>query len=159
MHFPSGLMRAAALAVMVLVFQVSAVLAENKPQPMYLFIQNAEAMSFKGDKLTLSGISDKVVWFTDRPNHGAGELSLELFIEGWPKGTDSFATDPPNVALTIEGSASGPLVAVISNPRMDGADLIYDARVIYGTVPESGGRTSMVVDGECNWCLCNPITC
>jgi hypothetical protein len=37
-------------------------------------------------------------------------------------------------------------VVVISNPKVDGADLVYNYKVIEGTLPAGGGATSLFID-------------
>ena len=59
-----------------------------------------------------------VIWFTDRPARDAGTLSMRNFVGLWSvKGTDSFATDPPNVAIVYtSGDKQKTLIATMTSP-------------------------------------------
>ena len=37
-------------------------------------------------------------------------------------------------------------MVTISNPRIDGADLIYSYKLVDGTLPAAGGATSLFID-------------
>jgi hypothetical protein len=63
--------------------------------------------------------------------------------------TKENGADPPNAALSVyePGKANNTLVVVkITNPVVDGADLIYSYKIIQGTMPASGGATSLFID-------------
>ena len=59
-----------------------------------------------------------VIWFTDRPSRDAGTLSMGNFVGLWSaKGTDTFATDPPNVAIVYTaGGKQKTLIATMTSP-------------------------------------------
>ncbi len=59
-----------------------------------------------------------VIWFTDRPARDAGTLSMRNFVGLWSeKGTDTFATDPPNVAIVYtSGDKQKTLIATMTSP-------------------------------------------
>jgi hypothetical protein len=59
-----------------------------------------------------------VIWFTDRPARDAGTLSMRNFVGLWSvKGTDTFATDPPNVAIVYtSGGKKKTLIATMTSP-------------------------------------------
>ena len=59
-----------------------------------------------------------VIWFTDRPASDAGTLSMRNFAGLWSaKGTDSFATDPPDVAIDYtSGGKRQTLIATMTSP-------------------------------------------
>ncbi len=59
-----------------------------------------------------------VVWFTDRPARDAGTLSMRNFVGLWSTpGTNTFATDPPNVAIVYtSGGTQKTFIATMTSP-------------------------------------------
>ena len=59
-----------------------------------------------------------VIWFTDRPARHAGTLSMRNFVGLWSaKGTNTFATDPPNVAIvTYTSGKQKTFIATMTSP-------------------------------------------
>ena len=59
-----------------------------------------------------------VIWFTDRPARDAGTLSMRNFVGLWSvKGTNTFATDPPNVAIVYtSGGKQKTFIATMTSP-------------------------------------------
>lgn len=51
---------------------------------------------------TLSGVSSKAIWLTDRPKQESGLANSSIFIANWPMGDNSFEVDPPNAVLMDE---------------------------------------------------------
>jgi hypothetical protein len=71
------------------------------------------------------------------------------FLKLWSEGPDSFAKNPPNATLSIleVGRADLQNVVInIRNPRIQGKDLIYDIRVIEGTMPQAAGDAVLFID-------------
>jgi hypothetical protein len=67
----------------------------------------------------------------------------------WSEGANDFASDPPNATLSVyeQGNPINTLTVVeISNPIVDGDDLIYTYSLIEGTMPEAGGQTALFID-------------
>jgi hypothetical protein len=98
-----------------------------------LAVVNAGGGSFTetadGYRLTLKNVTERAVWFSDRPERNTGSYSLAELDEVF------FGDDePPNAALEVfAGRGSGTVVIVeISNPRYQpGKDrLLLDARVL-----------------------------
>ncbi len=52
-----------------------------------------------GYTLTLKGMDDKVLYFSDRSVRKAGFITMTRFMGGWAKGKDSFKDNPPNAAI------------------------------------------------------------
>ena len=59
-----------------------------------------------------------VIWFTDRPARDAGTLSMRNFVGLWSTpGTNTFATDPPNVAIDYtSGGKQKTFIATMTSP-------------------------------------------
>ena len=68
-----------------------------------LFVLRADKGIIKqtvnGYELTLQGIDDKVLYFSDRPVRKAGFETLSQFMDTWTKGNNSFVKNPPNAAI------------------------------------------------------------
>lgn len=125
-----------------------AVLAEET-QADFLFVQTAKGMSFdKGaGRLTLTGVSPVTLFFTDRPERIAGNMSTGKFVPFWSEGPDSFQSDPPNADVSIvEGGSLRQTVVVLKDPELSGEDLSYTVEVIQGEMPESGAEVSVFID-------------
>ena len=76
---------------------------------------------------------------------------MDEFMQEWTTkaGKDNFKNDPPNAALSVyePGQEDSTLaVVVISNPKMEGADLVYNYKMIDGKLPAAGGATSLFID-------------
>jgi len=112
-----------------------------------LFVQSARAASLNNGVLTLSGVHDSTLFFTDRPERITGHEPTEDFVYNWDKGDDSFADDPPNATLSIlMGPEPQEIVVVLKNPRLAGTDLTYDVEVLDGNKTASGAASSLFID-------------
>jgi hypothetical protein len=101
------------------------------------------------------------VFFSDRPERLTGQVRNDLFAKLWNEGRNSFKSDPPNAALSIFDPHDQPtqVVVALDNPRLDGKNIQYDARVLKGTIPPAGGETTLFIDGygaPCNSGQNNP---
>ena len=115
--------------------------------PTFLFVLSSEGGAFANDTISLTDVSSRVTYFSDRPNLIAGHMSMDEFLEMWNSGNDSFKKDPPNAALSVV-SANGTGVPIIEifDPKLSGDTLTFKTRVISGEVPASMGPVSVFVD-------------
>lgn len=128
--------------------------ADEPPAPMegsadFLFVQTAKSMAFAADanRLSLHDVSPVTLFFSDRPERIAGNMTTERFAPFWSDGTDSFLKDPPNADLSIlEDGTLHQAVVVLHDPVLDGADLHYTVEVIGGDMPVEGGNVSLFID-------------
>ena len=112
-----------------------------------LFVQNAKNMTFTNGKLVLRGVNPVTVCFTDRPARMAGHMQTSRFVPLWSHGKDSFLKDNPNATLSVfRADNVSDLVVELSNPRLSGNDLTYDARLLEGTPPANGGACALFID-------------
>src|SRR5216110_1058111 len=112
-----------------------------------LFVQNAKDVTFDKGKLVLRGVNPVTVCFTDRPARLAGHMQTSKLIPLWSQGKDSFLKDNPNATLSIFiGDNVSDLVVELSNPQLSGNNLAYDARILEGTPPASGGACALFID-------------
>ncbi len=79
------------------------VAAKSTQKASFLFVLRAHhgviAKTSGGYTLTLKGMDDKVLYFSDRPVRKAGFITMTRFMGGWAKGKDSFKDNPPNAAI------------------------------------------------------------
>lgn len=126
---------------------VRATASEDDDLVSFLFVQTAPSVRLSGGKLTLSGISASTLYFSDRPERIAGHVTTAEFVDHWASGSDSFKADPPNGVLSLHQSDDPTLVVVVlKEPRMEGADLVYDVDVLDGPDDVSGSTSSLFID-------------
>ena len=105
--------------------------------PSYLFVFSAsgtmmqpvegatDTYNFAGE-LDCTAIAEcaSITWFTDRPHRDSGTQTAVEFVELWnTDSTNSFLTDPPNVAIEIPAhpdTSTGPttVIATMSDVRL-----------------------------------------
>jgi len=124
-----------------------------KTKPMLMFVQVAEGVRIDDSSKTmrLVNVSPQTVYFADRPVRMAGHITLDNYMKECTSkaGKDNFGKDPPNAALSVyePGQPDSTLAVVeIRAPRIEGKDLVYSYKVIKGTLPKSGGQTSLFID-------------
>ena len=140
-------------AIMLSIVACSTTSTTSSQAPQFMFVQIAEDLKADATAKTLRlvNVNQQTLYFSDRPVRIAGHLKMADYLKEWTAkaGKDNFAADPPNAALSVyePGQAENTLVIVkITNPVVDGADLIYSYSLIDGTMPASGGATSLFID-------------
>gem|GEM_PF-5902045 len=81
-------------------------------------------------RVTIASPTERVTWFTDRPDRDAGTVALQAFLRAW--GPVGFQADPPNAVIELtDGASQLSVPATIVNPRLrvDGA-LVFRATVL-----------------------------
>lgn len=72
----------------------------------------------------------EVTYFTDRPKHYMGYMTIEQFVKNWSVGSDSFAKDHPNASFVYfdKNDEARQNIVRLSHPVFDKADgtLSYD---------------------------------
>ena len=125
----------------------------EEPKPMFMFVQLAD--DFNADPaaktLRLVNVNKQTVYFSDRPVRLAGHMKMSDYLKEWTKaeGKDNFAGDPPNATLSVyePGQPDNTLAVVeLSHPVVEGDDLVYTYKLMDGTMPKSGGATSLFID-------------
>jgi hypothetical protein len=135
--------------------------SNNMTGATFLFIQGAESgtisqVNATTSTLELSDVSDKTILFSDRPNRIVASIDTTDFIGNWSTGPDSFAVDPPNIALVVDDAAEQRRdLAVIElfNPEYDSEakTLKYDIVAENGTsidLPGEFGQSTLVIDDD-----------
>lgn len=122
-----------------------AVGAQAKGGVSYLFVmegQKARMVPVEGSARTYSfsmPLRDSrhmVTWFTDRPVRDAGHISMGQFVGLWSRrGGDSFADDPPNVAITYAvGGTRRVAIATMTKPGVSGQGWLGSAPALVATM-------------------------
>ena len=114
-----------------------------------LFVQSATGFTSNGGgTITLHGLAESTVYFTDRPRREVGHMRSSRFVELWGSGAESFAIDPPNAVLSfLDGDDTpGDVVVVLHDPRLDENVLTYTVDVLEGALPTSTGPCTLFID-------------
>lgn len=114
-----------------------------------LFVQDAKAMVFDGNRLTLKGANPNIIFFCDRPVRTAGHMTRDAFMKLVSEGEDSFAVNPPNAAISIFGASNDITEVVVTLPKrpvVSDDDLIFTIKVLDGKLPAEGGAVVMFID-------------
>ena len=126
---------------------------EAKPKSMLMFVQLSEG--FKHDEaaktIRLVNVDPNTLYFADRPERIAGHIKMDLYMQEWTSkaGKDNFGNDPPNATLSVyEPGQENNTAAVIeiTDPKMDGRDLVYGYKLIEGKLPPAGEQTVLFID-------------
>ncbi|HET7715866.1 MAG TPA: hypothetical protein VFK86_09575 [Bauldia sp.] len=120
-----------------------------EPEPMFMFVHVADDLKADAGTLRLVNVNQQVLYFSDRPARIAGHMKLGAYLEEWTKGKDNFGEDPPNATLSVfePGQPENTLAVVeLTDPKVDGADLVYSYKLLDGTVPKEGGATTLFID-------------
>jgi hypothetical protein len=119
-----------------------------------LYVQCAQSMSYANGKLTLHGLAPTTLFFSDRPDRVTGHCGSPEFVAGWDQGPESFASDPPNAALSIFQEASvSDVVVELKDPQLHGSSLTYTVDILDGEMPAVGGPSSLFID-----CIGRPLS-
>lgn len=123
--------------------------AEQEPEPIeFLFVQYADSVTLQDNVLTLDGIEQDVLYFSDRPYRIMGRETVEDFLSDWDKGENSFETVPPNAVLsTKKGDEIADAVLVLKDPVFNGQQLVYTVEVLDGPDSGIGGTSALFIDG------------
>ena len=125
--------------------------SSEKAQLMFVQISEDLKVDPAAKTLRLVKVSQQTLYFSDRPVRIAGHMNMAAYRKEWTSkaGKDNFSADPPNAVLSVyePGQSDNTLAAVkITNPVVDGADLIYSYNLIDGKLPAAGGATSLFID-------------
>lgn len=114
-----------------------------------LFVINSRGASLQGGKLILTGVAANAIVFADRPVRAAGHDLTARIVEDWSKGSDNFASDPPNATVSVfkkDGEGVKDVVVVLKSPRLEGDRLTFDVDVLEGDIVAADGAASVFID-------------
>ena len=125
--------------------------AEDTNKVQLMFVQTAASLKADDKTLRLVNVSQQTLYFSDRPVRIAGHLTMPAYLDEWKAGAgpDNFGGDPPNATLSVyqPGRADNTLTVVeISQPVIDGKDLVYNYKLIEGVMPKAGGAAALFID-------------
>lgn len=141
------------LVVVLLVAACEKKSAASSEEPQFMFVQTSDDIKVDAEEMTLRlvKVNQQTLYFSDRPQRIAGHLKMSDYLEEWTMkaGKDNLASDPPNATLSVyePGNPDNTTVVVeIKNPVVDGADIIYNYKILEGTMPASGGASALFID-------------
>lgn len=121
--------------------------ATDAQEPEFLFVQSADSATLEDGVLRLGDVSPTTIYFSDRPERIAGHLTTDEFVSTWGEGDDSFASNPPNATVSIlVGETPQEIVVVLTEPRFEGGDLLYNVNVLEGATTAMGEGSSLFID-------------
>ncbi len=123
--------------------------ARAEETPQLLFVQSAADLETDGETLRLKNANPLTLFFSDRPERIAGHYKLDEWEKLWTEGKDSFLKDHPNAVLSVfepESEDATDVVVELVDYKQEGADLVYQIKVIKGTLPKKGGQSSLFID-------------
>ncbi len=155
-------MRLILILCMTIVLGMGVVLAQANPvineadAPKFLYTMSAKSGTYENGRLTLNDVP-LVVYFSDRPARISGQLSIQVFEQGWRQGPDSFKADPPNATLSIlseDGNKN--IVVELSEPdvKVKEDTISFKVRVLDGDLPKTFEHSTLFIDsfGTCPGC-------
>ena len=76
---------------------------------------------------------------------------MPAYMEEWTAaaGPNNFSKDPPNATLSVyePGQRDNTLTVIeISQPRLEGKDIVYAYKLIEGKMPRTGGAVALFID-------------
>ena len=85
--------------------------------------------------------------FADRPQRMTANIATQAVIDEWNKGQRNFEKDPPNANLSmLVDSKEQNTIVELTNPKLAGDTLTYDARLLYGDIPKTSGPGTLFID-------------
>ena len=124
--------------------------------PQFLYTMSAKSGTFKDGVLALNDVP-LVVYFSDRPARISGQLSIQVFEQGWNEQPGSLDSDPPNATLSILGDGEDTNVVVeLSDPKVKVKEgvISFKVRVLKGELAETFGNSTLFIDGfPCLACI------
>ena len=141
-------MKSIFVLVLLVAILISSAVAEEETCDM-LFVQDAKAMTFDGNRLTLKEANPNIIFFCDRPVRTAGHLTRDAFMKLVTEGENSFADNPPNAAVSIidaKGEVTEVVVTLSKRPLVSANDMVFPIKVLEGELPNAGETVIMFID-------------
>ena len=127
-------MKKLSFSLAILIMSVGFIYAVESTGPDYLFVINFDSGTYDKGKLTLNGNGQSnVIYFSDSPEVEAGHMGINKFVSIWGQGEENFKSTPPNSTLSvIKDEVESNSVFILSNPKTDGSQIIFDAELVSG---------------------------
>ena len=138
---------------------LATVTTHAKQKASFLFVLRADTgVVTKTDEsytLTLQGMDDKVLFFSDRPVRTAGCITMTQFMSDWAKGNNSFKANPPNAAIvhaalkTNDEGIAQAIPVELTNPVLTTNGWSFKLKDLQGKISiGSYNRVSVFVDSQ-----------
>ena len=119
--------------------------ASNEVQ--FLLVQNADGMTLSDGQLRLKNIAPTTLYFSDRPDRIVGRVTTQEYVDHWSVGNNNFKADPPNAVISVlDGLEVEDITVVLTEPQLEGADLVYNVEVLNGSTNINGGAVALFID-------------
>jgi hypothetical protein len=113
----------------------------------FLLVQNAAGITLSDGQLRLKNIAPTTLYFSDRPDRIVGRVTTQEYVDHWAVGDNNFKADPPNAVISmISGTEAEDITVVLTEPRLEGADLLYNVEVLDGSTNIVGGEVALFID-------------
>ena len=113
----------------------------------FLLVQNAEGVSLNNGELRLKNIQPSTLYFSDRPDRIVGRVTTQKYVDHWSVGDNNFSADPPNAVLSVQnGNEIEDITVVLKDPKLEGADLVYNVEILDGSASLTGGAAALFID-------------
>ena len=138
--------------LLILLIALSGLPLARAEQVQLMFVQTADDLKADGKTLRLVNVGQQTLYFSDRPVRIAGHMHDACLLDEWKArrrpGQFRAAIRPtPRCRSMSRGSNENTLAVVeISHPVVDGKDLVYNYKLIDGTMPKAGGATALFID-------------
>lgn len=129
-----GVTRNLVISITFLLMATAMAYAVESTGPDYLFVINFDKGTYEKGKLALNGNGQSnVIYFSERPEVEAGHMGIKKFVSIWDQGEENFNSTPPNCTLSvIKDEVETNSVFILSNPKVDGTAIIFDAELVSG---------------------------
>ena len=114
-----------------------------------LIVMNAQGASLQGETLMLNGVAPSTIVFADRPVRAAGHMLTTHLLEGWGRGGEGFAKNPPNATVSVfseDAATVHDAVVVLKAPKLEGNRLTFAVQVLEGDLAGAKGPASVFID-------------
>ena len=120
---------------------------ETSEEVEFLLVQNADSVVLNDGQLRMKNIATTTLYFSDRPDRIVGRIATQKYVDHWSVGDNNFAADPPNAVVSVlNGGEPEDITVVLTQPRLEGVDLVYNVEVLDGTSSFVGGAAALFID-------------
>jgi hypothetical protein len=120
---------------------------ESSSEVEFLLVQNADSVVLNNGQLRLKNIAPTTLYFSDRPDRIVGRVTTQEYVDHWAIGDNNFKSDPPNAVISVLlGEEAEDITVVLTEPKLEGADLVYNVEVLDGSKSINGGAVALFID-------------
>ena len=112
-----------------------------------LLVVSASGVSYEDGVLSLLGAGATTIIIADHPDRALGHMPTRDAVRVWSQGPSAFDSNPPFATLSMfqpDGSVSE-VVLELNHPKLVGDTLTFDARVVRGPAPITGGASTLFI--------------